>query len=165
MSSARPQASAPLPTRPPTSIHATAIISDKAQLTGTHPISIGANTVIHPFAKIDSTFGEVSIGEGCIVSERVVIGVASAGTETGVVVGDFVSIETGAVVETERLGRGSVVCVMGVLGRGCRIGEVSFDFITGVTCAVISLNLCMVLILLVLQGHGYCYCCCRRGGC
>lgn len=97
-------------------------------LTGTHLISIGANTVIHPFAKLDSTFGEIKIGEGCIVAERAVVGLASEGSEgegTGVTIGDSVSIETSAVIEAERVGRGNVVCVMAVLGRRCKIGEVS----------------------------------------
>lgn len=128
--STRPSAPAAAPARPPTSIHATAIISDKAVLTGSHLISVGANTVIHPFAKLDSSFGEVKIGEGCIVAERAVVGLASEGSEgNGVTIGDSVSIETSAVVEAESVGKGSVVCVMAVLGRGCKIGEVRFPFI------------------------------------
>ncbi|KAF9885207.1 hypothetical protein FE257_000658 [Aspergillus nanangensis] len=73
-SSASPSPS-PSPTpRAPVTIHPTATIADTAIFHGTHPISIGAGTIVHPRARIYSYEGPVIIGENCIISEKVSIG-------------------------------------------------------------------------------------------
>ncbi|KAL1989938.1 hypothetical protein VTN49DRAFT_7135 [Thermomyces lanuginosus] len=64
----------PPPPRPPISAHPTTTIADSAVLHGTHPVTIGAGTVIHPRARIYSYTGPVQIGDGCIISEKSVIG-------------------------------------------------------------------------------------------
>ncbi|KAK4906240.1 hypothetical protein LTR28_000636, partial [Elasticomyces elasticus] len=59
-----PSSRPPAPAKPPCTIHPSAVISDRAILTGTHPISIAENTVLHPYARIDSTNGPVELGRG-----------------------------------------------------------------------------------------------------
>ncbi len=51
-----------------------ATIHKEAFISGSHPISIGANAVIQLRAKISSTHGPVTVGEGCVVYERAVVG-------------------------------------------------------------------------------------------
>jgi len=107
MTSRRPPSTPSVPAaKPSCKIHSTAIIADKAVLTGTHLIEIGENTIIHPYARIRSDGGAVKIGKNCIVYERAVIGCAE-GAEQDVVVGDEVNVDTGAVVESKSVGEGS----------------------------------------------------------
>ncbi|GMG01186.1 unnamed protein product [Aspergillus oryzae var. brunneus] len=76
----RPSASAsssPAPTpRAPVTIHPTTTVTDTVILHGTHPISIGAGTIVHPRAKFYSYEGPIIIGENCIISEKSTIGAA-----------------------------------------------------------------------------------------
>ncbi|KAL2016925.1 hypothetical protein VTK56DRAFT_2842 [Thermocarpiscus australiensis] len=53
-------------------------ISDSALLTGTHPISIASDSVIHPRARLDSLRGRVTIGRRCVVHERATVGSSSS---------------------------------------------------------------------------------------
>lgn len=62
------------PSRPPISAHSSATIADSVLVQGTHPITIDAETIIHPRARILSFEGPVNIGRGCVVGERCVIG-------------------------------------------------------------------------------------------
>lgn len=112
--------------RPPCEIDARAVISDKAQLIGTHKITIGANAVVHPYAKLDSTSGPVTIGEYCIVFERAVVGVSeqSASATEGVTLGASVCINSRAKVEAKSVGNGTSVEVCGTLCAGSVVGEV-----------------------------------------
>ncbi|KAM5443408.1 hypothetical protein MferCBS31731_001729 [Microsporum ferrugineum] len=73
-SSAAQRPAAPSVPRPPLNVHPAATISETAYFQGVHPISVGAGTVIHPRAKLLSFKGPVSIGEGCIIGEKSVIG-------------------------------------------------------------------------------------------
>lgn len=124
------------------------LIAQHAQLTGTHPITISSNSVLHPHSKISSALAPVFLGEGCVVYERAKIGVgmgaeldvdsrrssmASSRSSTsmrdpmradGVVLGKYVVVESNAVVEAAEVGEGSVIEVGAVLGRGCVIGKV-----------------------------------------
>jgi dynactin-6 len=112
----------PAPPKPPASIDPTAIIANHASLTGSFPITIGAHAVIHPYAKIISTYGPVTIGDGCIIWEKAVVGGAGPASLAKNVV-----VETCAVVEGGSLGESSVVEAFGKvgvdaeLGRGCRV--------------------------------------------
>lgn len=122
------------------------LIAQHAQLTGTHPITIGPNTVMHPHSKISSMLAPVVLGEGVVIYERAKIGVGIGdGTDAdsrrsstisterssvygrgeGTVLGPNVVIETGAIVEAAEVGEGSTIEVGAVLGRGCVIGRVS----------------------------------------
>ncbi|PYH94726.1 hypothetical protein BO71DRAFT_324844, partial [Aspergillus ellipticus CBS 707.79] len=60
--------------RPPITAHPTATISDSTIFQGTHAISIGAGTIIHPRTRILSHDGPIIIGNGCVISEKSVIG-------------------------------------------------------------------------------------------
>ncbi|KAL1297315.1 hypothetical protein AAFC00_004866 [Neodothiora populina] len=122
--SSRPTAAA-LP-KPPCTIHPSATVSDKAIITGSHPVTIDEGCVIHPFAKITSTIAPVRIGKHCIIAERTSTGLSteSAASENSVVViEDNVSIESGAVVEAARVGAGSVVEVNARLGPRAVVGK------------------------------------------
>ncbi|KAK5131647.1 hypothetical protein LTR08_000774 [Meristemomyces frigidus] len=110
-----------LSTKTPCQIHPSAIIADKAQITGDYTVEIGENAVIHPYAKIRADGGRVVIGKNSMVYERAVIGVAE-GAGQDVVVGDGVNIETGAVVEAKIVGDGSIVDVHAVVARGAVLG-------------------------------------------
>lgn len=112
--------------KPPTTIAPTAIISETASLTGTHPISLAANSVIHPRAKLVSTYGPVKVGEGCIICEKTSVGILSHGEDSteGVDLGRSVVVEAGAVVEARSVGEGTVVEVGARVGRGAVVGKV-----------------------------------------
>lgn len=128
--SSRTSAPAVAAPRPPCTIHTSAIVSDKATIVGTQAVSIAESSVIHPFAKIDSTALRVQVGRNCIIAERAVVGSADqilvAGADDACVeLEDYVSIETGATVSARRIGRGSVVEVNAVVGFGAELGKVS----------------------------------------
>jgi dynactin-6 len=109
----------PAPQKAPSTIHPTAIIANHAALTGTFPITIGAHAVLHPYARISSTHGPVTIGEGCILWEKVAVGGAGA-----VELGRNVILEACSVVEGGVLGEGCVVEAFGrVVGDGARLGR------------------------------------------
>ncbi|PGH33775.1 hypothetical protein GX50_03432 [[Emmonsia] crescens] len=60
--------------KPPLTTHASTTISETASFQGIHPVSIGAGTVIHPRTKFLSFEGPITIGDGCIIGEKSVIG-------------------------------------------------------------------------------------------
>ena len=115
---------ADLAPKPPCTIHSLAVISEKAQITGSHPVEIGENTVIHPYAKIRSDRGSVKIGKNCTICEKVVIGIAAGDGERSVVIGDGVNIETGAQVEAAAIGDGTSIEVRAIVGKGAVLGKV-----------------------------------------
>jgi dynactin-6 len=107
-------------------------IADSALLAGTHTINISSESVVHPRAKLDSANGRITIGRRCIVHERTSIGAASASptpreSRDGVVIGDYVTVEIGAVIESG----GTIIsdgCQVGVgsrVGKGAKLGKVS----------------------------------------
>ncbi|EME44951.1 hypothetical protein DOTSEDRAFT_170027 [Dothistroma septosporum NZE10] len=125
--SSRRTTTEPVP-RPPCTIHSLAVIAEKAQLMGTHPVEIGENTVLHPYAKIKAEGGKISIGDNCIICEEAVIGFAgprSVESTEGIPVsiGDGVVIEANAVVEARSVGNGTTIEVGAKIGRGARIGK------------------------------------------
>ncbi|KAI9814622.1 MAG: hypothetical protein M1827_003178 [Pycnora praestabilis] len=137
------------PPKPPTALSPTCVISETAQLVGTQLVTVFANTVVHPKAKLLSTLGTVVVGEGCIVCEKAVVGLGAAEAEEkikgktgvikgsgdgggdidegerqeGVVLEQGVVVEVGALVEARRVGEGTVVEVGAKIGRGCVIGK------------------------------------------
>ncbi|KAJ5174313.1 uncharacterized protein N7482_000190 [Penicillium canariense] len=64
------------PPKAPLKADASATIADTAVFQGTYPITIGAGTVIHPRARFYAFEGPISVGDGCIVSEKAIIGAA-----------------------------------------------------------------------------------------
>jgi dynactin-6 len=123
------------------------LVAQHAQLSGTLPITVGPNAVLHPHTKISSAVAPVVIGEGVIVYEKVKIGVGMGASQAidsrrssvmstastrdssrgdGTVLGRNVVIETGATIEAAEIGEGTVVEVGAIVGRGCVIGKVSF---------------------------------------
>ncbi|KAG0132727.1 trimeric LpxA-like protein [Tuber indicum] len=105
--------------KPPTVLASTVVIAETASLTGTFPIKIGANTVIHPRAKLTSAHGPITIGEHCIICERTQICPPDA---EGLIIGDGVVVEVNAVVEGSVVGAGSVVEVGVKIGKGGKVG-------------------------------------------
>ncbi|MCJ1246170.1 hypothetical protein MMC30_003375 [Trapelia coarctata] len=126
----RPASTAP---KPPTSISASCIIAETATLMGTYLITVATNAVIQPRAKLDSTYGPVTIGDGCIVWERASIGLLSEVEDEegiiseGVELGKNVTVEAGAIVEAQSIGEGTVIEVGARIGKGSVLGKV-FDF-------------------------------------
>ena len=108
-----------------------AVVGDKVQITGTHSVEIGENSVVHPYVRIKAERGKVTIGRNCTVGMRVVLGVSDDGDGDGggggdVWIGDGVNIETGAVVEAESVGEGTVIEVNTRIGKEAVIGKVSY---------------------------------------
>ncbi|KAL1956279.1 hypothetical protein VTO42DRAFT_7452 [Malbranchea cinnamomea] len=136
----KPGSSSSVP-RPPLSVHPTATVSEVAYFQGTHPISVGAGTIIHPRAKLLSFEGPINIGEGCIIGEKCVIGGGSAThcttntqaapgaspnretseptiLENSVLVGPLATISAGAHIRSA-----ATVDASASLGRNVRIGK------------------------------------------
>ncbi|KAI2633420.1 trimeric LpxA-like protein [Xylaria nigripes] len=114
----------------PVNFSSSIIISDSAQLIGTHTINISSESVVHPRAKLDSTNGRITIGRRCIVHERTNIGAASADqtsgeSRDGVVIGDYATVEVGAVIESGStiVGEGAHVGVGSQIGKGAKLGK------------------------------------------
>ncbi|TKA65428.1 hypothetical protein B0A55_09383 [Friedmanniomyces simplex] len=106
--------------KPPCTLHSSAIIADKAQITGSHAVEIGENAVIHPWARIRAEGGRVVIGKNSMVYEGATIGTTDGGD---VIIGDYVNIETGAIVEAISVGDGTTVEVNAVVGKGAVVGQ------------------------------------------
>ncbi|KAF2153892.1 hypothetical protein K461DRAFT_292593 [Myriangium duriaei CBS 260.36] len=110
--------------KPPCQIDPKAIISEKAILVGVNTVTIGANAVIHPYAKLDSTHGPITVGQFSIVAERATVGLASPHSSPWHIhVGDYVSIETGAVVESAVVGQATTVGSFATLEPGSQTGK------------------------------------------
>ena len=116
--------------KPQCKIHPTAVVADKAQITGSYVVEIGENSIIHPHAKIKAEYGNVVIGKGCVIAEKAVAGVAEKGQEDGngkdgvdVVLGEGVSVETSAVVEARKVGDWTDVGVGARIGRDAVVGK------------------------------------------
>ncbi|EMC97828.1 hypothetical protein BAUCODRAFT_405274 [Baudoinia panamericana UAMH 10762] len=119
----RTPAEQPPVAKPPCDIHASAIIAEKAQITGTHPVEIAEDVVVHPYAKIRAENGSVSIGKGSMIWERAVVGCAEGSYACSVEIGMDVSIETGAIIEGAAIGDGTIVDVNAVVERGAVVGK------------------------------------------
>ena len=134
--SARLRPTSTLP-KPPTTLAPTAVIADTAVLTGSHRITIQASAVIHPRARLVTTNGAMSIGEGCIISERAIVGAMPAEgsnilpTKEGegpreVLLGSDVLLEPAAVVEVgSTVGEGSTLEAGSRVCAGAELGKVS----------------------------------------
>lgn len=121
------RSSQPLSSKPPCTIHPTAIVSDKAQITGTFPVEVGEDTVIHPFARIRAEAGKVVVGRKCVIWEKAVIGAGKAADgdrgDASVILQDYVTVESGASIEASVVGEGSEIGVKAAVGRGVTLGK------------------------------------------
>jgi dynactin-6 len=116
----------PLP-KPPTSLASSLAIAEQASLTGTHLVTLGSNTVVHPRARFNSTYGPITVGSNCIICERSSIGFQAEASERerqGVVIENGVVVEVGAIVEAKIVGEGTVIEVQAKIGKGAALGKV-----------------------------------------
>lgn len=107
---------------PPCTIDPTAVIADKAQLTGSHPVTIAEHVVLHPYARIRAEGGSVTIGPYCIVSEGAVVGLPE-GRAGDVVLERWVNVESGAEVLAKQVGEGTEVGIQARIGEGATVGR------------------------------------------
>lgn len=121
----------PAPPKPPTSLASSLIIAEHASLTGTHLITLGSNTVVHPRARFSSAHAPINVGSSCIICERSSIGFqseAAANERQGVVIENGVVIEVGALVEAKTVGEGTIIEVQAKIGKGAVLGRVRRKF-------------------------------------
>lgn len=117
--------------KPPVNFSSSLIISDNAILTGTHSITIQSETVVHPRCRFESSQGSILVGRRCIIQERAHIGAPGEGGDSpnagGVVLGDYVQVEVGVVIETggTDIGEGTLIQVGSKIGKGAKVGKVS----------------------------------------
>lgn len=146
-SSTAPKRTSMLPKPSSVFLDSSVLIAQHAQLTGTQPITIGPNTVLHPHCKLSSALAPVVLGEGCVVFERARVGVGMGAEldasrrssvapvrssanpresmrSEGTFLGKNVVVESNAIVEAAEVGEGSVIEVGAVVGRGSIIGKV-----------------------------------------
>ncbi|GAO13366.1 uncharacterized protein UV8b_00654 [Ustilaginoidea virens] len=115
--------------KPPVDFSPSVVLSDNAILQGTHSIIIQSETVVHPRARIESSLGSVLIGRRCVLHERSHIGAHPAELSCirpgGVVLGDYVIVEVGTVIEAgdTEVGEGTTLQVGCSIGCGAKIGK------------------------------------------
>jgi dynactin 6 len=114
--------------KPPVQFSSSITIADSAVLTGSNPILISSESVIHPRARLDSLSGRITIGRRCIIHERSVLGaVGTSGriTEKAVTLGDYVTVEVGASIEAGDtvIGEGTTIGVGAKVGAGAVVGR------------------------------------------
>ncbi|SRR6266516_1292152 len=147
MSSSKRASIVPAGPKTPTSLSSSLIIADSASLTGNNLITLGDNTVIHPRARLISTYAPLTIQNLCVICERSTVGLQSkvdtlhtlsevdeSGIDEdyhqhelvtkGPVIETGVTIEVGAVVEAARVGEWAVIEVNAKIGKGAIIGKV-----------------------------------------
>ncbi|KAI5356876.1 Putative trimeric LpxA-like superfamily, dynactin subunit 6 [Septoria linicola] len=113
--------SEPVAKPPPCKIHSLAVVSDKAQITGSHTVELCDNSVLHPHCKIKADHGIVYVGRSTIICEATIIGVTEG--EGNVIIGDGVLIEAGATIEAKSIGDGTVIEAKAKIGKGAMIGK------------------------------------------
>ncbi|KAL4994773.1 trimeric LpxA-like protein [Aspergillus recurvatus] len=113
-----------------------AVIAEQTYFCGPYSISIGRGTVIHPRVRICATEGPIRIGDGCIISEKSVIGtypppatpadsasIGGNGEEKSIVISNNVIIGMQATVHPgARVHSFAVVDNQAVIGRGVDVG-------------------------------------------
>ncbi|KAL4776530.1 hypothetical protein BDW60DRAFT_85745 [Aspergillus nidulans var. acristatus] len=115
-----------------------AVIAEQTYFCGPYSISIGRGTIIHPRVRICATEGPIRIGDGCIISEKSVIGTypppaapadsissgsGGSGEEKSIVISNNVIVGLQAVVHPgARVHSFAVVDNQAVIGRGVDVG-------------------------------------------
>lgn len=108
--------------RPPCKIDPTAVIADKAQITGSFPVEIGEHAVLHPYARVRAEGGRVTIGAYCVIAESAIVGFPE-GRAGDVVLDRYVGVESGAEVLGKHVGEGTEVGVQSRIGEGAVVGR------------------------------------------
>ncbi|ORY62531.1 trimeric LpxA-like protein [Pseudomassariella vexata] len=103
-------------------------IADSAILTGSHTINISSESVIHPRARLESTYGRITIGRRCIVHERTHVGAPSSDDKRGdfgVLTEDYVVVEVGSIIESGNttIGEGCHIGPRVTIGKGAKLGK------------------------------------------
>jgi dynactin-6 len=127
---------APAAPKPPATIDPSAILANHATLTGSYPITVGANAVLHQYSKVISNAGPVEIGGGAVIWERAVVGIIAHdgireeddedvdfGSKFVMLERDVI-VESGAQVAAKLVGEGTVIEAFANIGEGCVIGKV-----------------------------------------
>ncbi|KAK1462004.1 transferase hexapeptide domain-containing protein [Colletotrichum cuscutae] len=112
--------------RPPVSFSSSLTVADSAILVGTHSITIQSESVLHPRSKLETTNGSILIGRRCIIHERAHIGkVGNDDASGGISLGDYVTVEVGATIESggTDIGTDTVVGVRSRIEHGAVIGK------------------------------------------
>ncbi|KAL4971349.1 hypothetical protein BDW66DRAFT_146293 [Aspergillus desertorum] len=138
--SAQTQAQSAGAPRPPakTTADPSAVIAEQTYFCGPYSISVGRGTVIHPRVRICATEGPIRIGDGCIISEKSVIGTypppatpadstssgsGGSGEEKSIVISNNVIIGLQAIVHPgARVHSSAVVDNQAVIGRNVDVG-------------------------------------------
>lgn len=107
--------------KPTTKIHSLATIADRAQLLGPHTINMDAHAILHPYAKLNASNSNITIGPHCIIAEKAVVG--SPDSSDDCLLAEGVSVESGAQVEGTRVGEWSTIGVGARIGRGAVVGK------------------------------------------
>ena len=117
--------------KPPVKFSSSIAVADSALLTGTHSIVISSESVVHPRAKLNSAYGRIIVGRRCILDERCLLGASSLepvedDTRDGVVLGDYVTVEVGAIIESGEtvIGDGCVLGAGSQVKKGAQLGKV-----------------------------------------
>jgi len=100
-----PTHAASAPTYPFLHLSPGCVVVQEALVTGSYPIRLGAGTLVHPRARLDSTRGPLTVGANCILEEGALL---SATGEEGITLGDWNLIRVAATVEGN-IGHANVV--------------------------------------------------------
>ncbi|KAI4253082.1 MAG: hypothetical protein L6R42_007712 [Xanthoria sp. 1 TBL-2021] len=116
------------PPKPPTHIPPTTTLHPLTTFTGTHPLTLGAQTYIHLRAILSTTHAPLEIGAHCIIGEKAILGLQQNEKEEEkkdgtVLLEDHVIIEPQAVIQAAKIGTGTVVGVGAKIGKGASVGK------------------------------------------
>lgn len=99
---------------------------DDADLEKYNSITLGSKTILQLRTRLTSTYGPIHIGDGCIISERVFIGLLSPPRNEkdpkGITLSPGVFIETCAVIEAASIGAYTIIEAGSKIGKGTVIG-------------------------------------------
>ncbi len=122
------------PSKPPTEVHQTAHLDPQAYIQGRYTITLGANVVIHPRARLVSICGPLTIGAGTVIAERCIVGGPSSDPREPLppapaeplktVIGQDVVLHASAEVEAgASLDDACLIEPRAVIKKGVRIGQ------------------------------------------
>lgn len=131
MSSAthRPSTHPALPAVKPTcNIDPSAVIADKAVLSGSHNVHIGSESIIQPYARLKAHGGDITIGSSCTIAEAVTLEVPE-GSDHDIVLADNVCIESGVSITAASIGEGTEIGIQARIDSGAIIGKARLCYV------------------------------------
>ena len=143
---ARPPTNRSTTSKPPTTplnTTSTTLISASASCNGTHPITLGSNTILQLRACLTSTYGPVRIEDGCIISERASIGLLSPPQNEKEA--DGVTLSPGVLVETCASVQGAWIGAYTIIEAGAKIGKGTVVGANSKVCAGVDVGEGMVV--------------------